>query len=91
MYDTHFCTDDVHFCTLDYSISHGLKPRGFGDWAFDFANGFIDGREPRIEFAPLGSYADAKRWAANRAVKLGIRCVKVCPWPDLSKRPPSSF
>lgn len=63
----------MEFSTAEFEFSHGKKPRGFGYWAFFF------GRNPNAEavFAPRGTFAEAKRWAAKEAKAAGHNFVRV--------------
>jgi hypothetical protein len=49
----------IEFNTRGYVFSHGREPRGYGSWAFNWGTG--------TQFAPTGTYAEAKRWAAETA------------------------
>jgi len=49
----------IEFDTTSYVFSHGRSPRGYGSWAFDWGTG--------PQFAPTGTYAEAKRWASETA------------------------
>ena len=58
-------TTTVTVSTRDFEFAHARKPRGFGGWAFDFRNNeafgyYADGRQ-LCEFAPRGSYSEAKK------------------------------
>ena len=63
--------NQVRVSTSDFRFSHGKSPRGFGGWVFEFNHAFV-------ERAPTGSFAEAKKWAINRAVQLGTTTVEVC-------------
>ena len=64
--------NQVRVSTTSFRFAHGHSPRGEGGWAFDF-----NGRG-QTEFAPRGTFAEAKKWAVNRAVELGTTLVEVC-------------
>tara|TARA_R110000824_G_scaffold3009_5_gene13900 strand:- start:1523 stop:1741 length:219 start_codon:yes stop_codon:yes gene_type:complete len=57
--------------TDEFRWAHGKAPRGIGGWAFDF-NFKIR------ESAPRGTYAEAKKWAINRAIELHTTHIEVC-------------
>jgi len=63
--------NQVRVSTSNFRFAHGKSPRGFGGWFFEFGNAFV-------ERAPSGTFAEAKAWAANRAVQLGTPTVEVC-------------
>ena len=74
----------VHFDTSEYEIAHGSKPKGFGRWAFEFANddGWLlaSNGEKEIVWAPNSmKFSEAKRWATKKARELNANLASVCP------------
>ncbi len=60
--------------TTNYEFTHGRKPRGEGNWAFQFFQGSHD----VIVFAPCYTmYRDAKAWAIRHAKVIGAERVAV--------------
>jgi hypothetical protein len=56
--------------TLEFTLSHGKQPKGFGGWAFR-----INGETKFFS----GNYADAKRAAVEYAKMVGATSVTVLP------------
>lgn len=66
--------------TREFEFAHGKKPRGVGQWFFNF--GYLKNGKPGslvfIDFPapPLLSYGEAKKWARAKALELdAIRIV----------------
>lgn len=56
-----------------YEFTHGHKPRGFGNWAFDLHR---NGSSTTVWFE--AQYTTARKWAMNEARSLGCTEVTVC-------------
>jgi len=71
---------NVKVSTANFSFSWGHSPRGVGEWSFDFGTSPNEpmGVSTYIETAERGTFAEAKKWAINRAVELGTPYVAVC-------------
>ena len=64
----------MNVSTSNYQFTHGSKPRGACNWAFQFYKNGTD----TIEFAPMAlPYGKAKQWAIKRAEELGADRVAV--------------
>ena len=66
----------ITFYFRAYQFSHGKMPRGKGHWAFEFVT---DSGVSQPEFAPYGSFSEARTWAAKRAKEIGAFQVNVAP------------
>lgn len=65
----------VEFNTREYEFSHGRAPRGRGSWAFAFTR---NAPVSEVIWAPSGTYAEAKKFAREKAKAAGVREVFVC-------------
>jgi len=66
---------DIDIITSNYRFSHGREPRGRGSWAFQFGT---PDAEP-VWCPGSVTYATARRWALNEAVRCRAARVYVCP------------
>jgi hypothetical protein len=68
--DTPFIIEGVNVDTYRYERSNGKKPKGYGQWLFSYDKKAAD---PAEYISPPNSmtYADAAKWAANKAKEDG--------------------
>ena len=72
----------IEFEVWQYEFAHGRRPRGEGNWGFEFVACAVsldgDGPSTRLEFAPgCILYSAAKKWARARARELGAYKIRV--------------
>ena len=66
--------------TATYEWVHGTKPKGRGQWAFQFYGVAKYNFADRMEFAPSNlTYAAAKSWAKAYAKQIGAEGIAVLP------------
>ena len=62
--------------TNQFEFSHGRKPRGRGNWGFEFRR---SPNEDHLTFWHMGTYSEAKRAAVREAKACGAWTVVVLP------------
>lgn len=63
----------VQVSTSNYEFAHEHRPRGEGNWAFDFSRGTDWNRQEWFQ----GTYSEARRQAVRFAVEMGYYHVEV--------------
>jgi hypothetical protein len=67
------------FNTRPYEMSHGATPRGRGSWAFCRTEDVRNPFNGKIVWAPVGTFAEAKKYAKAHHHFAGCEVIEVLP------------